>query len=425
MLVVALLLVSAVFLWRITSMRRSHTPALGDGRNPQTYGFDLANFTGARDLLVASGLPRDGMPVLDLPPVWDRSVVDSLAGKGRAKYLVSGDRVIGVEIGGRTRAYPLILLNWHEVVNDTLGGAPILVTYNPLCDAAVVYDRRLDGASPALFGHSGLLYNSDALLYDRGSGAGGASLWVQLTGEAVSGPAAGGGWDGAGRNLGDRGEVGSNREGWGENGSNRESRDEDGSNREGWDDGSSSRRGSDDSGSNRGGRDDAGSSHAGPRGALRLRALPCQLVTWQAWKERHPDTTVPARDPARKDWYRREPYTSYFGNDLLRYPVRPLPAGDEIALKTPCVILEEDVAGGAAALPAGTGGFAEPHRLVLTLPEIAARADAQGIWRTAWQGRAVAFRYEPRPPTVWVESDPPVPAIRHAFRFAWHALSAE
>lgn len=366
----ALLLIGAVFVWRVSAMLRSRGErAIGDGIHPETYGFDLGNCDVPRELLIGSGLARDGLPVLDLPPLWPRSVVDSLARAGRNKYLVSGDRVIGVSLRGCARAYPLIVLNWHEVVNDTLGGAPIAVTYNPLCDAAVVYDRRLPlspasgavgppaGAAgnvtePVLLGHSGLLYNSNLLLYDRQRGRGGETLWIQLTGEAISGP--------------------------------------------------------------------------GKARALRLAALPCQLVTWADWKERHPETTVPARDPARKDWYRREPYVSYFGNDLLRYPVSPLPPREKMAYKTPCVILS------AADSTSGAGVF--------PLPIIAANADAGGVWQTAWRGRRVEFRYRDRPPIAWVTvgdgedasradgapaagARPPETAVRHAFWFAWYALS--
>ena len=71
-------------------------------------------------------MPRDGIPALDLPPLCTVAQVDSLAGVRRGKYLVSGDRVIGVVRNGQARAYPTIVLDWHEVVNDTLGGCPIL-----------------------------------------------------------------------------------------------------------------------------------------------------------------------------------------------------------------------------------------------------------------------------------------------------------
>jgi len=78
---------------------------------------------------------------------------------------------------------------WHEVVNDTLAGVPIAVTYNPLCDSAVVFRRTLDGRTPT-FGVSGLLYDSNLLMYDRHPPGGAPSLWSQLIFRAIAGPAA-------------------------------------------------------------------------------------------------------------------------------------------------------------------------------------------------------------------------------------------
>lgn len=189
----ALLFVTAAVSWRVYDILGSRgRRAVGDGRDPATYGFDLSAFTGDRGQLAASGLPRDGIPVLDFPRLWTVARVDSLAHAGRRKYLVSGDRVIGVTQNGRARAYPLMILNWHEVANDTLGGMPVAVTYSPLCDAAVVFrrDTATPGEPPMLLGHSGLLYNSGALLYDRQSGHRGESLFHQLTGRPMAGPAA-------------------------------------------------------------------------------------------------------------------------------------------------------------------------------------------------------------------------------------------
>ena len=80
------------------------------------------------------------------------------------------------------------ILNYHEVVNDRLGGRPIAVTYCPLCDSAVVFDRRTELGEHE-FGVSGLLYNSNVLLFDRGGQP--ESLWSQMMAQGVSGPAAG------------------------------------------------------------------------------------------------------------------------------------------------------------------------------------------------------------------------------------------
>ena len=109
---------------------------------------------------------------------------------GRGRYLVPSDRVVGVVIAGETRAYPERVLQWFEIVNDEIAGVPLAVTLNPLCDSAMVFDRRV-GEETLRFGVSGLLYNSNLLMYDRRADAVGESLWSQLGARAVAGPAAG------------------------------------------------------------------------------------------------------------------------------------------------------------------------------------------------------------------------------------------
>ncbi len=321
-LLLALLLVAAASLWRIQDLRSSRgSRAVGDGRHPATYGFDLREARVPVDLVVASGLPRDGLRVLDDPPAWPTARVDSLARVRRGKYLVPSDRVIGVTRNGRSRAYPILALNWHEVVNDTLGGSPILITYSPLCDAVAVYDRSDGGGgdpAPLRFGHSGLLYNSDLLLYDRRPGHAGESLWIQLTGEAISGPAS--------------------------------------------------------------------------RAAHRLRSLPCALLCWEDWKRGHPETTVLARDPALQAQYKRDPYVSYYGNDLLRFPVRPVPSSVGRLRKTPGLVLESS--GRTAWFPIERSVGAEPS----------AGAPPQSR-RVSWNGIALRLFHRGQPPTAWIEPD--------------------
>ncbi len=96
------------------------------------------------------------------------------------------DLVIGVALHGEARAYPIDILIWHELVNDTLGGRAILVSYCPLCGTGIVFDRRI-GEQVRSFGVSGLLYRSDLLLYDRET----ESLWSQISSEAITGPSQG------------------------------------------------------------------------------------------------------------------------------------------------------------------------------------------------------------------------------------------
>ncbi|MCG3138032.1 MAG: hypothetical protein HJJLKODD_01888 [Phycisphaerae bacterium] len=261
---------------------------MGDGRTVASYGFDLSNLQVATDYLVAAGFPKDGLPVLDDPPVITAAQADEL-NKEHRKFLVSSDRVIGVVINGQARAYPLRLLCWHELVNDTLADQPIAVTYSPLCDSVMVFDRRVTGRT-LRFGVSGLLYNSNLLIYDRAAGgenplagARGAddtdhmtpdltpsstadsaeSLWSQLLGRAVAGPAAG----------------------------------------------------------------------------TKLAQLPAQLVHWSSWKKQYPDTTVLAPQPQFQKRYQLEPYNTYYDRGRLRFPVAPLPTDPAIPLMTPAVLI--------------------------------------------------------------------------------------
>lgn len=164
-------------------------PVVGDGRRVESYGFDLSGLRAPRHLLAASGNPRDGIPALVSPRTLSASAAASLALGRRGRYLVPSDRVVGLTLAGEARAYPLRVLAWHEVVNDVLAGEPIAVTYHPLCESIAVYSRRASGRTLEL-GVSGLLLRSNLLLYDRSSAGSRESLWSQIDGSAVAGPAA-------------------------------------------------------------------------------------------------------------------------------------------------------------------------------------------------------------------------------------------
>ena len=101
-----------------------------------------------------------------------------------ASYLNPDDPVFGVEINGDARAYPLRIANWHEMVNDVVGGVPVSLAYCTLCGSGILFDGRVAGrAEPFTFGSSGLLYRSNKLMYDRQTD----SLWEQLAGHPVTG----------------------------------------------------------------------------------------------------------------------------------------------------------------------------------------------------------------------------------------------
>jgi len=189
----------AVAILQLTEVQRSRqAPRVGDGENPETYGYDLASLAVNRRWLAAT-MPKDNLASLDRPRLLRPAQVDSLNRAERGKYLVPDDLVIGVVLGGQARAYPVRVLDWHEVANDTLGGVPIAVTWHPLSGSAVVLDRDHRGRVLEL-SVSGLIWNSHHLLHDRpphlpgraGEQSGAMeSLWLPLRAEAVAGPAVG------------------------------------------------------------------------------------------------------------------------------------------------------------------------------------------------------------------------------------------
>ena len=125
------------------------------------------------DKIRGGGPPKDGIPSIDDPV---------FAGVQDSQFMSDSDTVIGLYINGEARAYPLFILVWHEIVNDTVGGVPVAVTYCPLCYTNQVFERVIDGQEVE-FGTSGKLYNSNLLMYDRLTD----SYWSQALGLAVKG----------------------------------------------------------------------------------------------------------------------------------------------------------------------------------------------------------------------------------------------
>lgn len=337
--VVLTLLAMARVLWPVLSGPKSH--AIGDGRSVESYGFDLSNLLVSREELTAGGMPRDGIPVLDAPPLIDAAQVLALARKGRAKYLVSSDRVIGVRLNGASRCYPILAVQWHEVVNDTLGGVPIAVTYNPLCDAAVVFDRRVAGRLTR-FGASGLLWNSNLVLYDRDTAA--PTLFSQLQARAIAGPLA--------------------------------------------------------------------------ADACSLQVLRSAVLPWGDWHRIAPETTCLARTDVYYDRYRRQPYAPYFGDDRLRFAVRPLPPAGPHRLKSPCLVLRTRDA-----------TIVAPVSSLLARAEAAGTATAAGgTTEVTIEGKPIPIHLSREPEAAWIEPDQELArgtAVFAAFWFAWYAQHPE
>ena len=150
--------------------------ALSDPVSWQREGWRKTDFS-KRSIewheILSGGPAKDGIPSIDrpkfVPALGDTQLIDT-------------EPVIGLEVHGDARAYPLRILIWHEIANDVVGGVPVAVTYCPLCNAAIVFERRL-GDLTLEFGTTGKLRNSDLIMYDRQT----ESWWQQFSGEAIVG----------------------------------------------------------------------------------------------------------------------------------------------------------------------------------------------------------------------------------------------
>ncbi len=295
--------------------------------------FELGTATVPRDLIVRA-MARDAVHALDEPAFMTAGEVDRFNEEERGKLLVPEDRVVGIEVLGEVRAYPLRLLRWHEVVNDVVSGEPVAVTYSPLSDSVVVFSRRFEGRLVEI-GASGLLYNSNTLLYDRERGPAASPLWTQLGGQPIAG---------------------------------------------------------------------AGAATAAP-----LELLPATLTTWEAWRLDNPESPVLAPVEGMQRLYRRDPYHSYFGSEMLRFPVAPLPAAGPLGLKDRLVVV--DVAG---------------RRAAYALPDLAAAGGGpQGSVELELGGARLRLDYRSDLGTAAVAAvggAGELRSVRYGFWFAWHAI---
>ena len=124
--------------------------------------------------IMSGGPPKDGIPAIDDP---------KFLRAGDKRGIAGNEPVITVEIDGQTpRAYPIRYLTWHEIVNDQIGGIPVAVTFCPLCNSGITFDRRVQGKVLS-FGVSGKLRHSDMVMYDRET----QSWWQQAIGEGIVG----------------------------------------------------------------------------------------------------------------------------------------------------------------------------------------------------------------------------------------------
>ena len=161
--------VGATFLLPITSIAQSNNSSKLRG-----WKTDLTKHSVSLDELMSGGPPKDGIPAIDNP---EFESINS------ARHWVSAkEPVISLKLAGVAKAYPIQIFIWHEIVNDTIAGKPVTVTFCPLCYSAVAFYRVLDG-KPTTFGVSGMLRHSDMVMYDRAS----ETLWQQILAEGIIG----------------------------------------------------------------------------------------------------------------------------------------------------------------------------------------------------------------------------------------------
>nr|WP_319386147.1 DUF3179 domain-containing protein [uncultured Roseibium sp.] len=167
-----LLAISGILVFSLLSLL---SPAHANPDHWRQAGFSTDFSIHSVDLgtIFSGGPPKDGIPSIDEPRFQPAKEID---------WLQDNEPVIFLELDGTAKAYPLQILIWHEIVNDRIGDTPVSVTYCPLCNSSVVFDRRIDGTLLD-FGTTGLLRNSDLVMYDRQT----ETWWQQFTGEGIVG----------------------------------------------------------------------------------------------------------------------------------------------------------------------------------------------------------------------------------------------
>ena len=346
-ILLALLAISCGFLaWALSGVFTGDRP-IGSGNDPAVYGFTLEPLHADRGVLVGSGSPRDFLPSLDAPAVMRSADMLRWNAEHRTKYVVSNDRVAGVVVNGEARAYPLAVLNAHEVINDTLGGVPIAVSYSPLTDSLVVFDRRIDGQERT-FHVSGLLYNSNLVMYDRAAGADGnglpsasrteASLWSQLGMRAIAGPAA---------------------------------------------------------------------AHD-----ARILPLPdVNITSWRMWTAVWPDTTVIMGDPAQSSRYKEFSYARYYLSPRVDFPVSGLVAAVREPTSA-AVAMAEAAKGDPRSRKTAVIEVREGEaRAVYSLAELATKAGDSGRVPFEVGGRQFEATVQPSPLAALVRATDGKPAV--------------
>jgi len=168
--VLRILLITALVAWLLPNF----DPSAAEPNDPNWPKTDFSQRSVPLKEIIGGGPPKDGIPALDQPKF--------ITPKQAAVWLDSQEPVIVVQYHQQARAYPLHILLWHEIVNDTFDDLPLSITFCPLCNSALVFERRLDGQLLD-FGTTGKLRHSDMVMYDRQT----ESWWQQFTGQAIVG----------------------------------------------------------------------------------------------------------------------------------------------------------------------------------------------------------------------------------------------
>ncbi|MDQ4106365.1 MAG: DUF3179 domain-containing protein, partial [Actinomycetota bacterium] len=146
-------------------------PPAGAGREFET---DFSRHSVPYSEIRSGGPPKDGIPAIDEPRFVGVAEAD--------RWLETREPVILLRVADKVRAYPIQIIMWHEIVNDTVGGVPVAVTFCPLCNTAIAFERTVEGRELD-FGTTGRLRFSNLIMYDHQT----ESWWQQATGEAIAG----------------------------------------------------------------------------------------------------------------------------------------------------------------------------------------------------------------------------------------------
>ena len=188
LLLLMCLMTLALLAWALAGplLQLSNRPP-GDGETLESYAFDLSEPRLPLESIETAMLYRDMPPVMEGPVILNPESARE-ANTARKPYLVPDDLVIGIDLDGAPRAYPLLILNVHEIINDNINEVPLAVMWHWPSGTATVFDRRV-GEQTLDFGFSSLVGNGNLLFYPRNPSGevGGEPLVSQALGKSVTG----------------------------------------------------------------------------------------------------------------------------------------------------------------------------------------------------------------------------------------------